>query len=170
MNILQTERLTLRTFTINDAPFYMALVNEPAWVRFIGNRNLTNIEDTRAAILKGPLAMQERFGFSLYVVERIADAVPLGICGLIKRDSLDDVDLGFAYLKAYRGQGYALEAASATMDYAKNTIGLKRIVAITSPDNFNSIKLLEKIGFAFERVMMNANNEPDTKLFAHAFV
>ena len=169
MNILETERLTLRTFTIDDAPFYLQLVNEPAWLRFIGNRGLTTIEQTRAAILKGPIAMHERLGFCLYLVSLKSDTTPIGICGLIKRDQLEEVDLGFAYLKQFWGHGYALEAARAIMDYAKNTVGLKRIVAITSPDNFSSIKLLEKIGFRFEKILPHMSDKLDTKLFIHDF-
>ena len=160
--IIGTQRLALRAFTTDDAAFFMELVNDPEWERFIGKRNLNNLDDTRAAILKGPMAMFERHGFCLYVVELKSDHTAIGICGLI----------GFAFLDRYRGQGYALEAARATMDYANNTQGLKRIVAITSPDNDSSIALLEKIGFQFESLMTFntvTSNTPDTKLFAYEF-
>ncbi len=175
MKIFETNRLVLRTFTVDDAPFFMALVNEPGWLRFIGNRHLTTLEDTRDAILKGPIAMYERLGFCLYVVEQNDHAqtsTSVGICGLIKREQLDDVDLGVAFLAEYGGQGYAFEAAQATLNYANNTLGLKRIVAITSPDNISSIKLLEKIGFRFEKMMAYKSSKPDeldTQLFGYDF-
>ena len=170
--IIGTQRLALRAFTTDDAAFFMELVNDPAWERFIGKRHLNNLDDTRAAILKGPMAMFERHGFCLYVVELKSDSTAIGICGLIKRDQLVDIDLGFAFLERYRGQGYALEAARATMEYANHTQGLKRIVAITSLDNDNSIALLKKIGFQFESLMTFNTvtpNTPDTKLFAYKF-
>lgn len=166
---IETKRLQLRTFSVDDAPFYMTLVNEPGWIRFIGQRNLRTIADTETAILKGPVAMYERHGFCLFVVERKSDGEPIGICGLIKRDQLQDVDLGFAFLEAFQGQGYALEAATATMQYAAQAVQLKRIVAITSLDNDASIKLLGKLGFIFERTMAYASSEIDTKLFVYQF-
>ncbi len=172
MTVLDTPRLRLRTFTTDDAAFFMALVNDPAWERFIGKRNLKNLDDTRTAILNGPMAMYARYGFCLYVAELKSDNTAVGICGLIKRDQLIDVDLGFAFLERYRGQGYAREAASATMEYAENTQRLKRIVAITSLDNETSISLLEKIGFKFEKLMSFKAEAPetmDTKLFAYEF-
>lgn len=175
MKILETNRLVLRTFTMDDAPFYLALVNEPGWLRFIGNRGLSQLEETRTAILTGPVAMYERLGFCLYVVEQktgVEANTSIGICGLIKRDQLDDVDLGFAFLAEYGGYGYALEAAQATMDYANSTLGLKRVVAITSPDNISSIKLLQKIGFKFEKMMTFKSTNPDapdTQLFGYEF-
>ena len=169
MQMLETERLILRTFSEDDAPFYMELVNDPVWIRFIGQRNLHNLTDTRVAIVKGPIAMFARHGFCLFVAERKRDSIATGICGLIKRDQLDDVDLGFAFLPAFRGQGYALEAASATMDYAKNTVGLKRIVGLTNPDNLSSIKLLEKMGFVFEKLISLGVEKIDTKLFVYEF-
>ncbi len=172
MIILETPRLRLRTFNTDDAAFFMALVNDPAWERFIGKRNLTNLDDSRTAILNGPMAMYARYGFCLYVAELKSDDTAVGICGLIKREQLIDVDLGFAFLERYRGHGYAREAASATTEYAEKTQGLKRIVAITSLDNESSISLLEKVGFKFEKLMSFNAEAPeiiDTKLFSCEF-
>jgi RimJ/RimL family protein N-acetyltransferase len=112
------------------------------WLLFIGDRGVHTLEDARLYILKGPVAMYERAGFGLYLVERKHDGVPLGICGLIKRDALEDVDLGFAFLPEYRAQGYAYESVTAVLTYGQSVLALKRIVAITSPDNDRSIGTL----------------------------
>lgn len=152
MLIVQTERLNLRTVSVDDAPFYLGLLNEPSWIQNIGDRNVRTLDQARQAILDGPVAMQAQRGHSLYVVERISDLAPMGLCGLIKRDALVDVDIGYALKPAYWGQGYAYEAARAMMHYAKETVGLKRLAAITSPDNGSSNRLLRKLGFRFERL------------------
>ena len=144
MNVIDTERLTLRLLTTDDALFINQLLNDPEWLRFIGDRGVRSVEDADSYILAGPVAMYERLGFGLYLTERKSDSAPMGMCGLIKRDGLDDIDIGFAFLPQYRGYGYGYEAALATMAYGKSVLRLKRIVGITSPDNSSSIKLLEK--------------------------
>jgi len=113
--------------------------------------------------------MYSRLGFGLYLVELKEEDRPIGICGLIKRDALEDVDIGFAFLPVYWGKGYAYEAASAVMDYGKTDFGLKRLVAITSPDNDASISLLEKLGFRFERMVKLSDKSEELKLFAIEF-
>jgi len=95
-------------------------------------------------------------------------ATPIGVCGLIKRDTLDDVDLGFALLPEFCGQGYALESAAAVIDFADHAIGLKRMVAITSLDNDASIHLLEKLGFGFESLLQLTNDAPALRLFGRS--
>lgn len=165
MIIAETERLTLRRLTVDDAQFVFALLNEPSWLRFIGDKGVRTLEDARAYIENGPLAMYQRFGFGLYVTERRTDGVPMGMCGLIKRDGLDDVDIGFAFLPAYWGRGYAFEAAAAVMDYGRNVIGLTRIVAITAPDNESSARLLEKLGLRFDRMIRLSADAKEDRLF-----
>ncbi|MGE6257976.1 GNAT family N-acetyltransferase [Heyndrickxia sporothermodurans] len=167
MKILETERLTLRLQTTNDAEFIMELLNDPSWFQFIGDRGVRTIEEARSYILNGPVHMYEQFGFCLYLVERKEDQIPIGICGLVNRDSLDDIDIGFAFLPKYWGKGYAYEAASAVMTYAKDTLELKRIVAITTQDNHASAKLLEKIGLKFERLVRLPNDDEELRLFAY---
>lgn len=169
MKILETERLLLRTMAPEDAPFYLELVNDPAWLRYIGDRGVRTLEEARAAIVRGPVAMQERVGFSLYLTELKAGAVPIGICGLIKRDGLDDVDIGFAFLPQFCGQGYAFEAAAAVMAHAQRVIGLKRVVAITAPGNQSSIRLLEKLGLRFERMVRLTESSAESRLFVLDF-
>ncbi|PGS01113.1 GNAT family N-acetyltransferase [Bacillus pseudomycoides] len=166
MNILETERLTLRLQTTDDAAFILELLNDPSWLQFIGDRGVRTLEDARIYILNGPIRMYEQFGFCLFLVERKEDHVPIGICGLVKRDSLEDVDIGFAFLPKYWAKGYAYEAASAVMAYGKDKLGLNRIVGITTPDNHASAKLLEKVGLRFERSMQLANDSEELNLFA----
>jgi RimJ/RimL family protein N-acetyltransferase len=167
MKILETARLALRRLSIEDAAFILELVNEPSWLQFIGDRGVRTLEDARDYILKGPVEMYGRLGFGLYLTELKVDRVPIGICGLIKREHLEDVDIGFAFLPRFWGNGYAHESASAVMAHGKTALGLDRIVAITSPDNHGSIKLLEKLGFDFERMVTPPEGGPDIKRFAH---
>jgi RimJ/RimL family protein N-acetyltransferase len=164
--VIETDRLALRPLTVDDAAFIFELVNDPDWLRFIGDRGVRTLEDARNYILNGPVAMYERVGFGLYLVELKSDSTPIGMCGLIKREGLDDVDLGFAYLPKYRAQGYAYEAASAVQAYGRQTLGLKHIVAITAVDNEPSIRLLEKLGFVFEKTIRLPNDDEELKLFA----
>lgn len=165
MKILETERLTLRLQTTEDADFILELVNDPSWLQFIGDRGVRTVEDAREYILNS-INMYEKSGFCFYLVERKEDNIPLGICGLVKRDSLEDVDIGFAFLPTYWGKGYAYEAASAVLAYGLDTLGLKRIVAITTQDNHASAKLLEKVGLKFERLVQLSNDEEELRLFS----
>ena len=167
MTVLETDRLVLRHLTPDDAAFVLELLNDPDWIRFIGDRGVRTLDAARDYILKGPMPMYERHGFGLYAVVPKGGPAPAGMCGLIKRDSLEDVDLGFAFLPAHRGKGYAREAAEAVMGYGRSALGLGRIVAITSLDNDSSIRLLETIGFAFERVLRLPGDGTEVKLFAH---
>lgn len=168
MNVLETERLLLRRFTVSDDAFTLELLNDPAWLRFIGDKGVKTLADARDYLRKGPIDMYERLGFGAYLAERRGDGVPMGLCGLIKRDTLPDVDLGFAFLPPYRAMGYGYEAASAVMAYGRRAFGLTRLVAITSPDNVASAGLLEKLGFVFEKSVRLGEESHDVKLFAAA--
>lgn len=164
MKVLETDRLVLRRMSVDDAEFELRLLNEPSFLRFIGDRGVRTLEDARAYILKGPVDMYERLGFGLYITELKEEGVPIGICGLVKRDFLEDVDIGFAFLPEFWGQGYASEAAAAVMEYAKGALGLKRLVAITNPENHSSIRLLEKLGFQFDRMIRATADGPEIRL------
>lgn len=166
MTILETERLIVRQLTLDDAAFILELVNDPDWLRFIGDRHVHSLDEARTYLLNGPLAMYARSGFGLYAVTLKGNELPIGMCGLIRREGLADVDIGFAYLPQYRAQGYAYEAASAIMAYGRQTFGLKRLVAITSLDNARSIQLLEKLGFVFEKIIRLSDDGEELKLFA----
>lgn len=150
---METARLMLRRQTVEDAGFVLALMNDPEWIRYIGDRGVRTREEAQAYIQEGAVKMYDHQGFGLYLVESKEDRKPVGLCGLIKRDFLDDVDLGFALAREYRGRGYAREAAAATVAYGWEVVGLRRIVAIVSPDNADSLRLLEGLGFSFERVI-----------------
>lgn len=166
MNILETERLVLRRVTVEDAEFILELLNDPAWLRFIGDRSVRTLDAAREYILQSLVALYERLGFGLYLTALKDGGVPIGICGLIKRDSLEDVDIGFAFLPKFCGQGYAFESACAVMDYGKQAFGFNRLVAITVPDNYSSIRLLEKLGFEFERAIKLSDDSEAVSLFA----
>lgn len=169
MKIIETERLLLREITEDDAEFILELLNEPGWIRNIGDRGVRTIDDARRYIADRFVAGYERFGFGLYLVELKESGASAGMCGLVRRDSLEDVDIGFAFLERFWSRGYAFESASAVMDYARNALGLKRIVAIVSPDNRGSIKVLEKIGLHFERMIRMPGDAEEIKLFARDF-
>ena len=152
--------------TADDAEFILKLVNEPSFICFIGDKGVRNHADAVQYIQTGPIASYERFGFGMYLVELRENRVPIGMCGLVKRDSLPDVDVGFAFLPAFWSKGYAFEAATAVKVYGKDVLGLSRLVAITNPDNESSIKLLEKIGLRFERMIRLSEDASEIKLFA----
>ena len=166
MRVLETDRLILRWLSADDAEFILGLLNEPSWLRFIGDRGVRTIEAARDYILKGPVEMYARLGFGVYAVELKEGGIPIGTCGLIKRDSLDDVDIGYSLLPQYWSKGYAFEAASAVMEYAKDVLSLKRIVAITTTDNHSSARLLEKLGLRFERMVRLPDDTQELRLFA----
>lgn len=166
MSVLATERLRLRRLDLDDAPFILRLVNEPSWLQFIGDKGVRNLDDARRYLRKGPLDLYARFGFGPLAVELKSDDTPIGICGLIKREALPDVDIGFAYFPPYWGQGYAFEAGMAVLAHARAALGLKRIVALTHPANAASIKLVERLGLKFERLTRLLPDAPESKLFA----
>jgi RimJ/RimL family protein N-acetyltransferase len=157
--------LVLRRLDLGDGGFILELLNDPSFLRFIGDKGVRTLEDARRYIADGPMASYERFGFGLYLTELRDDGAPIGICGLLKRDSLDDVDVGFAFLPRFWSKGYAFEAASAVMAYGRNVLGLRRIVAITSPDNEASIRLLEKLGMRFESMVRLSEDSSEVRLF-----
>lgn len=165
---LITARLTLREFVDADAPFIVTLLNQPSFIQFIGDKGVRSVDDAKKYITSGPIESYQRHGFGLYLVE-LKDRKPIGMCGVLKRESLPDPDLGFAFLPQYWGKGYAFEAASAALDQARDFFRLARILAITNPDNDASIKLLGKLGFQFERVMKLSSDADEVKLFSLVF-
>ena len=165
--MLETERLRLRELTADDAEFIVAQLNDPEFIRNVADRGVRTTAAARTYILDGPVASYRRHGFGLYLVELKGSRTPIGICGLIKRDALDDVDLGYALLPPFRLQGHAHEAAAAVLAFAR-TLGLARVVAIVSPHNAESIKLLGKLGFRYERQIRLADDAEELELFAAA--
>lgn len=164
--VAETERLRLRHFTFEDAPFVLRLLNEPSFIRYITDKGVRTLDDARAYIAATPVASYRKHGFGLNLVELKDTGAPIGMCGLIKRDALEDVDIGYAFLPEYWSKGYAIEAAAAVMRTANRDFGLHRVVAVTNNDNDSSIRLLEKLGFQFEKMISLYEHEPPIKLFA----
>jgi RimJ/RimL family protein N-acetyltransferase len=165
MKILETERLILRQFTADDAAFILRLVNEPSFIQNIGDRGVRALDDARAYIFR-VLQSYEKNGFGLYLVELKESGEPIGMCGLIKREELEDVDIGYAFLPEFWSKGYAVESALAVKAYARDVVGLKRLVAITDPENQGSIRVLEKIGLRFERTIRLSEDDTELKLLS----
>lgn len=163
---LQTPRLNLRPFTLADAGHVVQLLNQPSFIRFIGDRGVRTVADAEKYLAEGPLKSYGQNGFGLGCVEETATLTFVGMCGLIKRPELEDVDIGYALLPEFWGQGYATEACAAVLAYAHYTLKLKRLVAIVSPDNAASIRVLEKIGLTFERTMVWSHDNSTLNVYA----
>lgn len=159
MTLIETNRLIISHLSVDDAAFIMKLVNTPGWLQYIGDRNVKSLDDGRRYLQQGPFKSYAQWGFGLLRVTLKNTGTAIGICGLIKRDGLEDVDIGFALLPAYSGKGYAYEAAAAVLDYARHQLGIHRIVAITLVDNASSLKLLQKLGLRFERMIRLGNDD-----------
>lgn len=168
MKILETDRLVLRWLDFCDAPFIYELVNDPSFIRFIGDKGVHTLEDARNYILNGPVASYQQYGFGLYLTESKDSRIPMGICGILKRDTLPDPDIGFAFLPAYWNKGYAYEASLAVLEHAKETFGVERVLAITTPNNEASERLLLKLGFRFDRLTKLSADANQVKLFTNA--
>ena len=168
--IIETVRLILRKFTLHDAAFVLELLNTPTWLQFIGDRNVLSIEDAENYLKNGTLKSYQEHGFGFYAVIEKAEMSDrsskiIGMCGLIKRDSLPDIDIGFAFLPNFVSKGFGYEAASATLNYAKNTLKIDRIIAIVNPENEKSIGLIRKIGMQFEKMIKFGDEEKELMLF-----
>ncbi|HEX7242705.1 MAG TPA: GNAT family N-acetyltransferase [Longimicrobiaceae bacterium] len=167
MYVIETGRLRLRRLAEEDAPFILELVNDPDWLRFIGDRGVRDLDDARRYVVDGPVASYGRHGYGLYLVETREDAAPAGICGLVRREWLEEADLGFAFLPRFRGRGLAREAARATLEYAAGTLGLERISAIVSPGNEASLRLLRELGFGSGRRVRPPGGDDEVCLFTY---
>ncbi|MBC5775307.1 GNAT family N-acetyltransferase [Pontibacter sp. KCTC 32443] len=165
--ILETDRLKLREFTPDDTEFILELLNSPGWLQYIGDRNIKTEEQAKNYLLNGPIKSYRENGYGLWLVEKKDDLKAIGMCGIINRDTLDNPDIGFAFLPEHNGKGYAFEVASATMAYAKEVLKLPTIAAITVPDNQRSIKLLEKIGLQYVKTFCLANSQEELLLYSN---
>jgi len=163
--VIETARLRIRRLTPADALFIVSLLNDPAFLRYIGDRGVRSVDDAVAYIEKGPVSSHARFGFGLDAVVDRSTGEPMGICGLLKRDELDAPDVGFAFLPSFRGRGYAREAAAAVLDDAAARLAIPRVLAIVQADNEASIALLERLEFRFER-MTNSPKGESLRLYA----
>lgn len=168
MQVLETVRLRLRRLTPEDAPFILGLLNDPQFLRFVGDKGVRTRDDAEFYLRQGPMASYERHGFGLYLVTLKEGGAPIGMGGLLKRDMLEDVDVGFAFLPQFSGHGYATEAARATLHHAHTALGLARIVAITAPANVASQHVLKKIGLRYEKTLRLPAYPTDSLLFTPA--
>jgi RimJ/RimL family protein N-acetyltransferase len=167
-DIFKTRRLTIRRLTLADAPFIYDLVNQPSWLKFIGDKGVNSLQDAQTYI-QSIFELYQKYGFGLYRVEISENGEAIGICGLVKRESLQDFDIGFALLSQHENNGYAFESASAVLRLAKDTFKLSRIAAICAADNHSSIKLIENLGFQLEpSTSLDPNGKP-LKLFNVTF-
>ena len=165
---LETDRLIVRPITFDDAPFILTLLNEPSFLRYIGDKQVRTVEDARQYILNGPVASYERHGFGLCLMELRESNTPVGMCGILKREELPDPDIGFALMPDFWNKGLAFEAAAAVLKDARERLKLNRILAITSFDNDASINLLERLGFSFEEIIQLASDREQVRLFINA--
>ncbi|KOC99456.1 acetyltransferase [Vibrio parahaemolyticus] len=165
MKTLTTERLILRLVSVDDAPFILDLYNHPDFYRFVGDKQMRTDYEAARYIKENMLRMEEKKGVSLLVVEDKQTKQPLGISGLVKRDTLNAYDIGYGFLPSAYGQGFAIEAAKAVVEYAKQGMQLSQLVAITNNDNIRSISLLKKLGFEFERVEQQYDNGRTLELY-----
>ncbi len=168
MKILETERTILREVTKDDAEFILDLLNQPSFIKNIGDRNVRTIEQARGYIESRFTESYKKFGFGMWAVVLKETNQPIGICGLVKRDSLPDADIGFAFLPQFERKGYAFESANAVMEYGRDALNLKRVLAITSKDNESSGRLLGKLLFKFERLIVLPGDDEELKLFAYS--
>jgi RimJ/RimL family protein N-acetyltransferase len=166
MKILETERLILREIDERDAEFMLDLLNQPSFIKYIGDRNVRTLEEARDFIETRYRKSYRENGFGLYAVDLKETKETLGICGFVKRDTLPDADIGFAFLPQFERKGYAFESAEAIMKYGRDTLNLKKILAITTQDNESSGRLLEKLGFKFEKLIKMPHDAEELKLFS----
>jgi RimJ/RimL family protein N-acetyltransferase len=166
LNVIETERLNLREVTEADAPFVLELLNDPDFIRNVADRGVRTLEEARRYVAEKFVEGYRREGFGFWLVEPKESGTPAGVCGLVKRDALPGVDVGYAFLPPFRSKGYASESASAVISYARDTLGLGRLYAIVNPENSASVRVLEKLGMRFERMVRLSDDEPEIKLFA----
>ena len=164
-NILRTERLIIRKLTFDDSLFIVQLLNSPGWLKYIGDRGVKTEEDAKLYLQNGPLLSYEKYGFGLYLVMLLETGDPIGMCGILKRENLEHPDLGFAFLPEFTGKGYAYEAANAVIQFAGQRLEIKTLLAITLPENLNSIKLLEKVGMKYDGVVKSHDGKDNLNLY-----
>ncbi len=167
--IVDTERLELRWLTLDDAPMMLAVWNDPAFMQFVGDRGVRTLEEAQLSLQTGPMNLYVEHGYGPFRVIRRIDGASMGICGLFRRDGLDEPDIGFALLPEYCGEGFAYEASIAVLDHAREVLDLPRVTAIVSPENSASIRLLEKLGLHYDKLMRLPGDDKDVSLYSIAF-
>ena len=163
---IKTKRLVLRRLTLDDAPLMLLVWNDPAFVRYVGDRGIRTVDEARTALAEGALKLYADYGFGPYRMSRKSDGVDVGICGLFRRDGLPDTDIGFSTLPQYCGQGFGYEAARAVIEHARTDARLARLTALVSADNTASVRLIEKLGLIFEKMIRIPGEASDVCLYA----
>ncbi|MCB0383646.1 MAG: GNAT family N-acetyltransferase [Psychroserpens sp.] len=167
MIIAETNRLLLSKITVEDAPFLLELMNTPGWIKYIGDRNIKTVKQAETYIENNQLKCYETHGFGYYKIQVKAENLKtIGTSGLLKRDNLDHVDIGFSFIPNYHGKGYGFEAASEIINLAKTKFNIKTLCAITLPINQPSIHLLEKLGLSYQKTVKPFDNDEELLLFA----
>ena len=166
MPVIETPRLSLREISTGDDGFILALMNEPAYLQYIGDRGVRTPENARTYILNKLTPSYVKFGYGLYLVELKEGRLPIGICGFVKRDALEHTDIGFAFLQEHWSQGFAYEAARAVLDYGFGALGLKTVLGITTPANQASIRLFGKLGLHYQKMVRVPPNNHESMLFS----
>jgi len=167
MQVAETNRLIISKFTLDDAPFFLQLVNTPNWLKFIGERNTKTITQAKERIKNGHLDSYKTNGFGFYkLLLKEKKLKPIGTCGLIKRDTLQHIDMGFGFLPEYEGLGFGFESSQAILKLAKEQFNIKRLAAITLENNSKSINLLKKLGFTYKKMVKPFDEEKELMLFA----
>ena len=166
MIIAETERLLISKIKLQDAPFFLELANTPHWIKYIGDRNLKTVKDAENYLKNRTLKSYDDFGFGFYKLQLKENNKTIGICGLVKREELEDVDIGFGLLPNYEGKGFGFESSIEILKLAKEKFNLKRVAAITMPINKPSIQLLEKLGLVFEKRVKPFEDDDELLLFA----
>jgi RimJ/RimL family protein N-acetyltransferase len=165
MQNFETERLIIREFTEADAPFILRLLNEPTFIQYIADKGVRTLEQASEYLHQGPMKSYRIHGHGLCAVVLKASMECIGMCGLIKRDQFPEIDLGYAFLPEFGSKGYALESARAVLEFGERALGLRKTIALVAPDNARSIKLLEKLGYAFCREVRMDSEDPGTSLY-----
>jgi len=166
MTVLETERLILSRLSYGDCEFIYELVNEAAFKKYIGDKNVNSVEDAHSYLKNGPIGSYEQHGFGMFLVTAKDSSEALGICGLVKREQFPEPDLGFAFLRRFWDQGYALESSRAVLEYGVAQLALRRIIAIADPENSASVRLIEKLGFGYAGPVRMAGEARDIHMFA----
>ena len=167
--LIETERLRLRPVTVDDADLMLAIWNDPAFIRNVSDRGIRTVEQAREAIEGGAQKLFEDYGYGPYCMSLKSDGTMIGICGLFKRDNLEDPDIGFGVLPDFCGKGYAGEAAAAVVNFARNELGIAVLMAIVSPTNAPSIGLIKKLGLTFDQMITMPGDDDAICLYSKAF-
>ena len=167
-SLIETERLRLKPVTVDDAALMLAVWNDPAFIRHVTDRGIRTLEQSREAIREGAQKLFEDFGYGPYCMSLKSDGSMIGICGLFKRDNLEDPDIGFSVLPDFCARGFAGEAAQAVVAYARDTLRISTLTAIVSPNNAPSIGLIEKLGLTFERMVIMPGDDDAICLYSMA--